>query len=34
MDHLPMFPETEIANQANQALVVGYPRGLIEAVYR
>ena len=31
MDHLPMFPETEIANQA---LVVGYLRGLIEAVYR
>ncbi len=31
LDHSPMFPEAEIANQA---FVVGYLRGLIQAVYR
>src|SRR5262245_54429691 len=31
LDHSPIFPEAEIANQA---FVVGYLRGLIQAVYR
>jgi len=31
LDHSPMFPEAEIANQA---FVVGYLRALIQAVYR
>jgi mannonate dehydratase len=31
LDHSPMFPEAEIANQA---FVVGYLRGLIHSVYR
>ncbi len=31
LDHSPMFPEAEIANQA---FAVGYLRGLIQAVYR
>ena len=31
LDHSPMFPEAEIANQA---FVIGYLRGLMHAVYR
>ena len=31
LDHSPLFPAAEIANQA---FVVGYLRGLIQAVYR
>ena len=31
LDHSPLFPEAEIANQA---FVVGYLRGLVQAVYR
>ena len=31
LDHSPIFPEAEIANQA---FVIGYLRGLIQAVYR
>ena len=31
LDHSPIFPEAEIANQA---FAVGYLRGLIQSVYR